>query len=147
MRYIKTFEDKIEYNAELLKELIDENPLSKDNDFYIFIAKNNFVEEKDGRYKKSIEIERMVKITPDDASIAAMKGMTMRVRFNIDSKLYHIWLPKELEEDVNGKGYSNLEPWLVDLIDTHKKTGSSGEGREIFNSVINRKKIADKFNL
>lgn len=147
MKYLKSFEDKIEYNAELLKELIDENPLSKDHDFYIFIARDNFVEEEDGRFKKSLEIERMVKINPDDSSIAAMQGMSMRVRFNIDSKLYHIWLPKELEDDVNGKGNLSLEPWLVDLINKHKKTGSSGEGREIFKDVINRKKTADKFNL
>jgi hypothetical protein len=129
MKYIKQFEDnKSFYDDDLLKDILDNNPISKDHDFYIFIAKDNFIKDDDGRYTKSLDIERMIKITADKSSISNMQGMQMRVRFQQDSKLYYIWLPKELDEEVEGKSGSQMEPWLIKLIDDNKLEIGKTEG-------------------
>lgn len=149
MRYIKNFEAKEskEDQVELLKDLLLENPAYDTHDFYIFIGRDEFKEDEDGRYRKSIEIENMVKITPDKSSISAMNGMEMRVRFNQDSSLYHIWLPKELEDEIEGKGSNSIEPWLVELINKYKMKGADSHGREVYKDVKQRKIDAEKYNL
>lgn len=162
MKHLKKFErygdkdDKLSKQAQIdvLEDLLKANPLSKDHDFYIFIGRNTFEEAKDGLYKKVLEIENMVKITPDANSIAAMSGVQLRAKFQPDSKLYHIWLPKELESEVSGKGSSRLERWVVDLIDKYK---ISGQGKDLINPNLNigqelknavqRRKDLDTFNL
>jgi len=146
MKHLKTFEVKKE-DVELLDELINENPINKTHDFYIFIGRDNFIEDKDGLYKKSIDIENMVRILPDSKSIAAMQGLEMRVRFNPESSLYHIWLPKGIEDEVEGKGSNSIEPWLIDLINQHKQKGSDEHGRKVLKNVIDRKKNIIKYNI
>jgi hypothetical protein len=149
MKHLKTFEAKQskEDQIELLKDLLMENPQYETHDFYIFIGRNDFKEEKDGRYKKTIEIENMVKITPDENSLGAMAGLDMRARFQTDSKIYHIWLPKELEDEVAGKGSNRIEPWLVDLIDKHKGSGADEQGKAIYKKVSSRKSDAERYNI
>jgi hypothetical protein len=122
MKYLKQFEDRKDsiFNEDFLKDILDNNPIAKDHDFYLFIAKDTFVKDDDGRYTKSLDIERMIKISGDKNSIANMQGMQLRIRFQNDSKLYYIWLPKELDIEVEGKGTSQLEPWTINLIDEHK---------------------------
>jgi phage head maturation protease len=152
MKHIKTFETKEDekkkekYQVELFAELLNENPLNEDHDFYMFIAKESFTEEKGGLYKKTIEIENMVRMTPDIQSIMASKGLEMRARFQHDSYIYHIWLPKELREEVEGKGI-NLDPWLVELIDKYKMKGGDSHGRQVYNDVVDRKNNISKFNI
>lgn len=156
MKYLKKFEAKEDINDKigLLKDLMKENPIHKTHDFYIFIASDDFKESKDGLYKKTIDIENMVRITPDGHSVAAMQGMEMRVRFNPQSSLYHIWLPKDVRDDVEGKGSQSLEPWLVDLINEHKQKGADEHSKQVYRDVVNRREedkkaivVADKFNL
>lgn len=145
MKYIKTYEKNSEENSELLGDLLSENPLSKTHDFYIFLAGEKFEETENGLYKKVLDIENMVRITPN--SVGAMKGLEMRAKFQQGVRLYHIWLPQEIRDDVEGHG-SKLEPWLVDLIDKHKRIGDKdGEGRKVMDDVIQRRKDINKYNL
>lgn len=158
MKNIKTFEnywekeenerqEKRKDNEELAREILAENPMSKEHDLYMFVGRDEFKEEKDGRYTKSLEIENMVKVTPEDAGVTGW-GLSMRAQVQ-GGKVYHIWLPKEVEEMVSGKGSSSLEPWLVDLINKHKQTG----GKKVDNidqrlkDIRQRRNDAKKFNL
>ena len=139
--------------VEILKDLLDENPLHVDHDFFMFIGRDSFIEEPDGRYKKSIEIENMVKITPDSNTIFSISGLELRARFNPESTVYHLWLPKEISEEVEGKGSygtgpGSIEPYLVELINKYKQKGSGDDqGRQIYKDVIKRRKDVDKYNL
>jgi len=148
MKHLKTFEArwKPEEQVDLFAELLNENPLSEDNDFYMFIAKDTFKEAKGGLYKKTLEIENMVRMTPDVQSIMASKGLEMRAMVQIDSKLYHIWLPKDIRSMVEGKG-TNLESWIVDLIDKYKMRGTTEEGKKIYRNVVDRQKNVVKYNI
>jgi len=151
MKHLKTFEaardkKKEEDAVETFAELLEENPLSKDHDFYMFIASDAFKEAEGGMYKKTLEIENMVRMTPDIQSLMASKGLEMRSRFQNNSTLYHIWLPQEFREEFEGQGGS-LAPWIVDLIDKYKRKGSDEHGRQVYKDVIDRKKFRDKFNI
>ena len=149
MKHLKTFEAKqsTEEQIELLRDLLMENPQYETHDFYIFIGRNDFKEAEGGMYKKTLEIENMVKIIPDANSLGAMSGLEMRARVQTDSKLYHIWLPKEVEEEISGKGSESIEPWLVDLIDKHKGSGTDKQGKAVYNDVRQRKSDIGKYNL
>lgn len=129
------------------KKTIIENPLHEDNDFYIFIGRDDFKENKDGSYKKTLEIERMIKIEADQSSICAMKGLELRCRFQMNSTLYHIWLPKEFENDIANKDSDQIDEWLVDLINKYKNTGSDTQGKQILNIVKDRRNKIKKYNL
>lgn len=155
MRYIKKFEalnkedrqKKEKEQIDLLRDLLMENPDYDTHDFYLFIGRDTFREDKDGRYTKTLEIEKMVKITPDSSSLGAMNGMKMRAMAQQDSTLYHIWLPKEIEDEVAWKGSNEIEPWLVELINKHKMKGADSHGRQVYKDVLQRKNDMDKYNL
>jgi hypothetical protein len=156
MKYIKKFEktmnpsseEKNKEMEEIFREIYDENPLKDDNDFYLFIGRNDFKETKDGLYKKTLEIENMVRISPDDKqSIGAMWGLQIRAIFQNNSNLYHIWLPKELKEFIEGKGSNRIDEWLLDLIDKYKVKGSDEHGAKVKEDVIKRREDMKKYNL
>lgn len=149
MKHVKAYEkeDKTSENIELLGDLLKENPLSKDNDFYMFIAGSKFIETDNGLYKKKLDIENMVRITPDANGLSAMNFLPMRARFQTDCKLYHIWLPIELRDQIEGKGSAKLDEYLIELIDKYKQTGSDQQGRKVMSDVIQRRKDIEKFNL
>lgn len=155
MKHIKKFEsslnkeeqEKRKDQVELTGELLSENPMSKDNDLYIFVGRDDFREDKDGRFTKTLEIENMVKITPENA-VHTEWGLSMRARFQ-GGKVYHIWLPKELEEEVSGKGSNSIEPFIVDLINKYKQTS----GKKVDNldqrlkDIRQRRNDVGKYNL
>lgn len=156
MKYIKKFEsnDDMDEKVGILTDLIKENPNHKTHDFYIFLARDDFKEAKDGLYKKTIEIENMVRITPDAHSVGSIQGMEMRARFSPESTLYHIWLPKEIRSEVEYNGSNSMEDWLVDLINKHKMRGGDEYGKKVYKDVLNRREedkktaiTASKFNL
>lgn len=150
MKYIKKYEtskESMEEKIELLNDLILENPLHIDHDFYLFIAKDDFKKQDDGSYKKGLDIERMIKITPDEKSINMMVGLQKRSLFQIDSKLYNIWLPKEYENEISGKSSSDIDDWLLDLIDKYKNKGSDSYGKKIYDNVKKRRNNIKKYNL
>lgn len=136
-----------EKNVQLLKDLLDENPISKTHDFYMFVGSDKFEETESGMYKKIIDIENMVRITGDEKSLAASQGLNMRARFQENSKVYHIWLPKEIRSEVEGKSSQSIDPWLVDLINNYKQRGSDEQGKRIFKDVKSRRDNMEKFNL
>jgi hypothetical protein len=116
----------------------------------MFVGRDDFREDKDGRYTKTLEIENMVKITPENA-MSSNFGLGMRAQIQ-GGKVYHIWLPKEMENMVSGKGSNSLEPWLVDLINQHKQTLSDSKGPKLdvnkrLKDIRDRKNDMDKFNL
>lgn len=134
------------YDLNLFQELYDENPLKDNHDFYIFIAKYAFEEVEGGLYKKKLVIENMVRITPNEESINAINMLSLRAQFQNDSDLYHIWLPKEIRSEVEGKG-SNIEPWIGELIDKYKMKGSDEHGKQVYRNVLQRRKDIEQYNL
>lgn len=95
--------------VELMGELFNENPMFEEHDLYMFVGRDEFKEDDDGRYTKKLEIENMVKIKPDESSLSVGWGLNMRAKFQ-GGKVYHIWLPKGLEDLIEGKGSNSIEP-------------------------------------
>lgn len=155
MKHVKTYENKAEEerlkkeqeNIDILDDLLKTNPLHKDNDFYIFIASDKFIETKNGLYKKYLDIEKMVRITPDSESLGAMQGLQMRARFQSDSKLYHIWLPIEFRDQIENKGTNSMDDYMIDLINKYKKYGSDDQGRKAVKDVKQRIEDIKKYNI
>jgi hypothetical protein len=146
MKHLKLFEIS-KYNLDLFQEIYDENPLKDTHDFYMFLGHEKFEETDGGLYKKVLDIENMVRITPDAKSVNAANMMALRAQFQHDARLYHIWLPKEIRNDVEGYG-SNIDPWLVDLIDKYKRIGDKdGEGKRVMKDVIRRREDMKKYNI
>lgn len=106
-------------NLKVKKLNRSEDTIDRDenNDCFVFIARDKFVETSDGNYKKSLEIENLFKI--DIYNIHDLKSVDMmRMRANIQgegSKVYMIWLPKDFIE-----GGTEIPDHMVDLINKHK---------------------------
>lgn len=144
MKYLKLFEDK--ENDGLFQELIDENPLSEDHDFYAFIASDDYRENEDGTYNKTLDIENMVRMTVDTYKYAEI--MKLRTRFQQQgTNLYFIWLPKFLRDEVDGKGSVDIPPYLVDIINKYKFERADEKGKRIFQKVKKRRARAKKTGL
>ena len=149
MKHIKKFEAKSKAeikkeNDEIFQDLIDENPLSKDHDFYMFIGKDTFIENEDGSYKKGLEIENMVRMTKDTYEYSGM--MSMRARFQMGT-VYHIWLPVELRDEIEGNGSGSIPGYLIDLINKYKRKGGDEHGKQVYKDVMQRREDIDKYNL
>ena len=145
MKYIKSFEEK--NNVEYLRSLLNENPLNNTHDFYLFIGHEEFKEMDNGMYKKYTDIENMVRITPDENSLAAASFLSMRAMVQPNSKIYHIWLPNDIRKDVEGKSSRSIEPWIHELIEKYKRTGSDEQGKRIAKDVKHRLNDIDSFNI
>lgn len=89
----------------------------ENNDCFVFIARDEFVETSDGNYKKTLEIEKLVKI--DIYNINDLKNVDMmKMRATVQgggSQVYMIWLPKDFIE-----GGTEIPDNIVDLINKHK---------------------------
>lgn len=141
--------EKTKDQVELMRDIFNDNPMHKDHDLYMFVGRDDFREDEDGRYSKSLEIENMVHINPDEESSLSVEW-ALKMRASVQGgKVYHIWLPKGITELVSGKGSGSLEPWLIDLINQHKQTG----GKKVDNvdkklkDIRNRRNDVDKYNL
>ena len=143
MKHLKAFEDKSDDQLEILKDVFSKNPIRKTHDFYMFIGRPELKEDENGLYKKLLEIERMIRIKPDKESIMSSAGLEMRARFQHESTLYHIWLPKEIRKEVDRKSSGDMEPWLVELINKNKKTGADAYSKQIYRNAIKRKQDLD----
>jgi len=96
----------------------DDEDFDDENDRFIFIARPSFKEtpEGSGNFRKSLEIENLVKVDPYDAHAHQMGNM-MKMRAMAQgegSEVYVVSLPKDV---TNG---GQPEEWLIDLIDKHK---------------------------
>lgn len=116
MKYLKYFEGYSESDVMAFKELLKMNPNSEDNDLYAFLAKDEFVEEKDGRFKKVLGIEKMMRISGDRESMGTLQGLQLRARFVPEVTFYKLWIPKDLREEVEDKGYEEIESYILDAI-------------------------------
>jgi hypothetical protein len=161
MKYIKKFENywerekeekeqKRKDNIELAREIFAENPMSKEHDLYMFVGRDEFKEDEDGKYTKTLEIENMVKITPEDVNTVEW-GLGMRAIFQ-GGNVYHIWLPKEIEDLVSGRGSGDIEPWLINLIDQHKQRikdvkDTKLDVKQRLQDIKQRREDTNKFNL
>lgn len=94
--------------------------IDRENELFIFIGRPTFVERPNGsgNFKKTLEIERLVKIDPYDAKSHQMaQAMKMRARWQGEkSEVYQVLLPKGTVKDPD-----DLDNWLIQLIDGHKK--------------------------
>jgi len=154
MKHMKTYEAKDEEQikkeqekVDILGDLLSENPDYETHDFYVFLASDKFKETKGGLYKKELDIENMVRITPDLHSLSSMAGLEIRSRFQPEIKMYNIWLPKEAREDIEGKSSSSMESWLVGLIDKNKRQGGDEQGKQSYTNAKQRRNDLSKFNL
>jgi hypothetical protein len=91
--------------------------IDKNTDQFVFIARPKFVEEPDGKFRKTLEIEKLVKVDRFDIN-AHQTISTMKIRARVQDgggDVYTIRLPK----GVVGK-HGEIEDWLIDTIDKHK---------------------------
>jgi len=92
------------------------------HDLFVFIGRDKFVEKEDGSYRKTLEVENFLKIdiynTEDLQMINMMK---IRVRSQIGSDVYMIWIPKDFFDEEKD---SYTEEEISDFIDVinQKKT-------------------------
>jgi hypothetical protein len=98
--------------------------MEKDSQMYVFALRPIYNEEKDGRFSKDVDIERMVPIDPyntEDLSILSM--MKLRASTQGDLKVYCIWIPKDAytEKDLNNINDEEFT-YLRKLIDQKKES-------------------------
>ena len=97
----------------------EEEQFDAENDLFVFVARPAFVErpEGSGNFKKTLDIENMVKVDRFDAQAHQLVQL-LKLRANAQgegSEVYMVHLPAGT---VKG---GTPEPWLVDLIDKHKR--------------------------
>jgi len=116
MKHLRAFESYSDEDLKVFQELYDMNPNNKEHDLFAFVARTEFVEEDDGRFKKTLGIEKMIKITRDRQGMSNIQGLQMRGNFDPELKYYQIWLPKDISDMVEDKGYQDIEPYILDAI-------------------------------
>jgi hypothetical protein len=94
----------------------------KQNDTYIFIGRQAFVEvpKGSGNYQKTLEIEKLMKVDPFSPQTHKMAAMLqLRTKFQGEgSQVYKVSLPKGAVDDDD---IDHPPHWLVKLIDDHKQ--------------------------
>jgi len=115
---IKTFESFIDGvdDDETFEKMLKNNPMSKSHDLFIFIYKEGFKENDSGSYNKTLEIERMIKVTVDNYK--SMNMINIRAQINLGS-VGTIWWPKDAIEMIDDKSSDDMELWLIDTIEKH----------------------------
>jgi len=90
------------------------------NDLFVFIAKDKFVKSGEA-YRKTIEIENLLKIDLyDQSDLEQVNMMRLRSRMNA-SDLYMIRMPKGVfDEEKDSYSEDEIPEWLLDLIDKKK---------------------------
>ena len=116
MEHLKYFEGYSEEDLKIFQELYDMNPNSKEHDLFAFVARYEFVEEENGRFKKVLGIEKMIKINKDRQGMSNIQGLQARGQFDNDLRYYQIWLPKDISDMVENKGYEEIESFILDAI-------------------------------
>lgn len=97
--------------------------MDEENELFVFIGRPAFkeVQEGSGNFKKTLEIEQMIKIDKFDLKHHGMVEM-MKLRANFQgekSEVYQITLPAgTLVADKTSS--SDIPDWLLNLIDEHK---------------------------
>jgi len=150
MEHLKLFEDYSEHisNKDLFKQLFDENPNKDTHDLYVFLSTDEFIKLPDDNYKKVLGIEKMNRITPDKQGMNAIAGMDMRAKFQSNIKMYGIWMPKDVRDMVDNKGYQEIEDWLLKTIGEHSFDVRAARANHTqIQNIIDRAKDIGKYNL
>jgi hypothetical protein len=95
----------------------DQEKQDEENELFAFIGRPGFKETSGGNYRKTLEIERLVKIdrfSSEHHQMVAMMKLRARVQGE-GSEVYQIVLPAGMVDDT-----TNPPDWLVNLIDEHK---------------------------
>lgn len=92
------------------------------HDLFVFIGRDKFVENEDGSYRKTLEVENFLKINiynPEDLQMVNI--MKLRARSQGGSEVYMIWIPKDFFDEEKD---SYTEEEISDFIDAinQKKT-------------------------
>lgn len=89
----------------------------KENQQYVFIGRPAFKEEPDGKYRKMLEIEKLVPVDRFDVKTHQMvQMMKLRARYQGEnSDVYMVTLPVTVL-----KPGADVPEWMIDLIDEHK---------------------------
>lgn len=96
----------------------EEEQYDEEQQLYVFIGRPTFKEDEDGRYTKTLEIERLVPVDRFDAAAHQMvQMMKIRARHQGEnSEVYLVHLPKGTIKDPD-----NLPDHWIELIDKHKQ--------------------------
>ena len=96
-------------------------------DTYVFVGSDEFVETRNGSYKKKFDIERLMKVsisdwkdTSDYGNTSMIKMMMLRARAN-NKQLYKITANKGLLDDYEGKTGSEIPEYILSAIDQKKE--------------------------
>ena len=143
-RYTVVNESYSDEDLTVFKELYDMNPHSKDNDLYAFVARSEFIEEGDGRFKKIFGIEKVMKIGKDREGMGNIEGLKMRAKFDSELKYFQIWLPEEIGEMIEGKGYEEIEDFILDSL--YDKLKNRGTIQQLTNLQDLRDDVKDQFD-
>jgi len=115
---IKKFESFIDGvgDDEVFDKMLKNNPMTKTHDLFIFIYKEGFKENENGSYDKTLDIERMIKLTIENYK--SMNGIYMRAQINM-GYVGFIWWPKDATELIEDKSSDDMDLWLLDTIEKH----------------------------
>ncbi len=112
----------LDLSLKKLRSSAADKKFHKENDTFVFIGRPKFEEVPpgSGNYKKTLEIEKLIKVDPynvdDHKMIHALK---LRARAQGEnSQVFKINLPKGVIKD---RATSDLPDWLVGLIDKNKE--------------------------
>lgn len=96
-------------------------------DTYVFVGSDEFVETRNGSYKKKFDIERLMKVsisdwkdTSDYGNTSMIKMMRLRAQAN-NKTLYKITANKGLLDDYDGKTGSEIPEYILSAIDQKKE--------------------------
>lgn len=102
----------------------EESKISRDEnyDLYVFLANYEFVENEDGSYSRKLIIWSLIKTDLyNQKDLERVEMMKFRSRFNPDTSVYMIWMPKGIfEENKSSYSPSEIPDYLLKLIDEKK---------------------------
>ncbi len=100
-----------------------ERQRDQENDLFVFIGRDKFVEKEDGNYRKTLEIENFIKIDiykPEDLQMVNMMQIRSRSQGG-GSNVYMIWMPKDFfPEEKDSYMEEEIPEWALDLINQKK---------------------------
>ena len=146
-KYVKKFESYIDgiEDSELFADVYNENPLKDTHDFYIFIYNTEgFKEVEGGLYKKTFDIEKMVKLDPSiSTNVGDMIGIEMRAKITAQ-RVGVIWWPKGGEDMIEDKSSKDMDLYVLDLIEKHMSKYDIQHGKEVFKKIVDKNKEIGK---
>lgn len=139
----KQFENSNVTTEELWQALYNENPLHETHDFYGFLYSDGFKDIGSGNYRKVLDIEVMVKLTYEKG-YKILNSMTLRSKYAIKN-IGTIWWPKESIDLIDSKSTSDMDFYIIELIEKHMN--KRNDGLSIYKKVKDRLQKRKDFNL